>query len=933
MLKYLINKIVLESYCMKEYIKKYLNNLKNQKIIKLKNMICEIVNIELDKKINRNNFCSILIMKEIDEKRANEQFAPNLLKVTTPQDTEIFSNLHKVSFLKYNDPNLVKDTDTQSKKLTKLDDGNYLSLCFDSEWYIEDNKRRILSFQFSLCYLGINYHVIIYFHDDVKITLKQCMKVLFNSLDIRDNKININLVAHFNNADLSNFLDAADIYANCSSVRKSIVTNQKPISIMISDLSKHGQKLNIHIRDTMLLSPAGSGLYDLGKAIGVEKISIGEFYIANMNKLMIDDFMLYTDYAINDSAIVLAYLKTLFNNPNQKLYVTLGGEACKLTKKYLMEINNYTNEQDFYKYFLGYETYKEIKEYNGRFITKKYYEDNHIASVLKNIAMKSYYGGRNECFTNGIWEGLTNDMDLVGAYATAMSLTPDIDYSIPPHVIHNSLLTLSIIRHDTIGFGYIKFKFPDDTMYPCIPVKDKEGRGLIYVKEGETYCTAPEVYIALLMNAKIEAVDFYFPVTVYNKNSLMSVVKYFTNLKDIAKETYGEKSVMEQKYKEMLNSIYGKFAQGLKYKKMYNLQSGETEEIGVSPISSAVIASHVTGLVRALVSGAITELYTKNRKVHSVTTDGFITDATLDDMNNLDIGGLAKYFLRARQEINPHTKTIWSQKHSQNLLVNIKTRGNIGLDYLNAENNTKNNEITKINYNLINASGGVLARNGYHMDKKDKMNGLSLAEKYLSRTGRIPNEMLILDSPKDVVNGKATGFGRVMIKMLDFEPDGKRKLDEANDIYITINGISYEACYITTLPHDNIEKFIIYKGILENNNIPIKNKIDVERINLLNYIKSDDNNKLKYNDTTYIRSVMIHYYKNNLIYKDGKKIVVKDFYNVLIEKELINLNEKQFIMLCKNCNRKERQNNYLPLELIEDYLLKLDFKKAPTIVD
>lgn len=78
---------------------------------------------------------------------------------------------------------------------------------------------------------------------------------------------------------------------------------------------------------------------------------------------------------------------------------------------------------------------------------------------------------------------------------------------------------------------------------------------------------------------------------------------------------------------------------------------------------------------------------------------------------------------------------------------------------------------------------------------------------------------------------------------------------------------------------------------------------------------------------------MIHYYKNNLIYKDGKKIVVKDFYNVLIEKELINLNEKQFIMLCKNCNRKERQNNYLPLELIEDYLLKLDFKKAPTIVD
>jgi len=61
-------------------------------------------------------------------------------------------------------------------------------------------------------------------------------------------------------------------------------------------------------------------------------------------------------------------------------------------------------------------------------------------------------------------------MDLAGAYTTAMAMCPDIDYSTPRHILQGEL-SLAVINIHSIGFGYVKFSFPDDIMYPCLPVK------------------------------------------------------------------------------------------------------------------------------------------------------------------------------------------------------------------------------------------------------------------------------------------------------------------------------------------------------------------------------------------------------------------------------------------------------------------------------
>lgn len=54
-----------------------------------------------------------------------------------------------------------------------------------------------------------------------------------------------------------------------------------------------------------------------------------------------------------------------------------------------------------------------------------------------------------------------------------------------------------------MGFAYIKFKFPEYTRFPPLPVRT-ELYGLYYRLEGETYCTAPEIAVAYNVGCEIE---------------------------------------------------------------------------------------------------------------------------------------------------------------------------------------------------------------------------------------------------------------------------------------------------------------------------------------------------------------------------------------------------------------------------------------------
>jgi hypothetical protein len=796
--------------------------------------------------------------------------------------------------------------ENKSKNSIEKENDRFLSIGFDTEWHYVNDKVKVLSMQFSVRHENNLYHVIFYFEEHPDITMHTAFTILFNTLGFHNiDGYNINLVAHYNNADLSKFRDCIDIYKQLTKVRKSVVTGSRPLPMSwYSQKAKKSLNVKIHIRDTMLITPGGSSLERVGSSIGIEKIQIEKNLKENMDKLLISNFKLFTDYAINDSAIVLDYVTKLFNGtPNQRLFITLGGEACKAAQMYIRKVNKYNTNKKYYEMFLGKSTRRETvqitkKDGTHMLVNQYIYEDNDNAAYMNTLAIRSYHGGRNECFSNGLILEKTYDMDLSGAYSVAMSLTPDIDYTQQPKDFTNVELTEKDIGVGEVGFGLIEFKFPDDTKFPCLPVKDSNGGGLIYPLRGKTNVTAPEIKLALQMGAKIHALRFIMPAVYEEKYSLRHVVQYFTNLRTDAAERFGKKSVEALKFKEMLNSIYGKLAQGLRKKRTYNLESNQSEDVDVSKLTNPIMACHITGVVRALVSGAIAELDAKGFDTHSVTTDGFITTANKEIMDNLEIYGLGQYFLAGRKiaTLDDSLETFWEEKHSQNILLNIKTRGNLGFTD-----------------NLDNGSTGVEAKNGYKLGyeqtKKD------LAMEYLTRTGTIANQYLKLDSIKDIVRGKEQTRGTICTKRLDFDPDYKRELINPVMSTIFIDGQSYSHVTVSSKPHRSLEDYNTFRKIKRAQS---KGLTTVQDINHINTIKTIRDLGIKMTDTVYLRSLLSHIALGNINHP------LLD--NHAISKEILHkiisvgydISQEKLNKLLSNCQMKSRQEKLINPELLLD---------------
>jgi hypothetical protein len=121
-------------------------------------------------------------------------------------------------------------------------------------------------------------------------------------------------------------------------------------------------------------------------------------------------------------------------------------------------------------------------------------------------------------------------------------------------------------------------------------------------------------------------------------------------------------------FKQLGNSLYGKTCQGLAGKTAFNTREEVYEEVGPSKITNAFIASHVTGLVRA----AIGEMIAGLRRVVSVTTDAFITNASLEE---IDVSGPAcRVLAQARRRLTGSDELI-EAKYGALRLLPWRTRG------------------------------------------------------------------------------------------------------------------------------------------------------------------------------------------------------------------------------------------------------------------
>src|SRR5262249_39802367 len=159
----------------------------------------------------------------------------------------------------------------------------------------------------------------------------------------------------------------------------------------------------------------------------------------------------------------------------------------------------------------------------------------------------------------------------------------------------------------------------------------------LYPLEGEAFVTAPEIVLAVQLGAEIEIIHGVVIPWIANGPRPFEL-----GIKELLRRRnqHPPGSLQNQMYKQLGNSLYGKLGQGLKETTAYNTRTDSQVEIGPCAITNPYLAAHVTGLIRALVSELVAAIDIRHRVV-SVTTDGFVTNAPLKNLQ--DAGPVSRF--------------------------------------------------------------------------------------------------------------------------------------------------------------------------------------------------------------------------------------------------------------------------------------------------
>ena len=519
----------------------------------------------------------------------------------------------------------------------------------------------------------------------------------------------------------------------------------------------------------------GTSIKQMGELINLPKLDIPEgFSIERMDLLLLNNKAIFEAYGLRDSEIAVRYYEKLqvfaekYTGSN-KLPITASGLAVKMFVNQLNKTDVDFN-QAFGKRMNRVTRWNNLK---GKVVTDKKDVMTDMHSIIEPFLAKCYSGGRNECYTFGPSTiGEWQDFDLAGAYTTGLVDLRHIDYD-------NFRITHDVkdfVGH-VLGFAYIEFNFPSNTRYPSLPVRGNND-GLFYPLTGFSYCSAPEIEVAL--NLGCEIVVKHGVIIPWLEGDARLFEPYVVNIREL-RQSYVKGSIDELYAKLLGNSLYGKTAQGLKKKTVFDAGKMTSVELDTSQITNAAMAAHTTGFIRAVLSEQIAGI-PSHRKVLSATTDGFITDATIDQLDSN--GTMAKRFKLLCERVSPGSDML-EQKHQVRQVVAMKTRGQItGIPY---------NEDDPVN-KMILAKCGVSPPHGTE-NPNDYMLRLFLNRKPGDMTQTKPFTSIREQWNKDLDVVRDTRES-----LLNLEFDFKRKLiDPVTMTLIDRDHISLESIPWTTI--------------------------------------------------------------------------------------------------------------------------------------
>ena len=592
----------------------------------------------------------------------------------------------------------------KSKKRLDVSSELHLDIGFDTEYVYNPHTKQndILSYQsYVVLPDGTGVPGILYpasAHKKDRLSLKnflaQTLTPLLKNEQINEWPGSITLYAHFLRADVASFSDFwSDHKILLKGIRSTVSSfknrygidfdevetrREKNSLIMFDKRTSPSRCSNVTFTDTLLITPGGMGLTECGELLGLPKLTIPAPYsISDMRQYLKGDRRGFEAYAIRDAEIAVRYALQVKSFCTESLLIervptTIGAMAVSRFIKTIKESGQSPevcmgtrtiSRQCWNPDTHGFRTLKSTQSIPSR-------------ELYETFAINCYHGGRNECFMMGITpESQWYDYDLAGAYTTGLLdvLQPDYDN------LYTSQNPEEFCGH-TMGFALVSFRFPDTLRYPCLPVRTDQ-YGLFFPLTGESWATAPEIALALSLGAEITIQHgIIIPWRQYKSDNASSptepacsVFLPFVQQVRENRNRHDKGSLEEKFWKEIGNSLYGKLAQGLHAKTAFDTARGLNSPLPPSSVTQPFFAAHVTGFVRAVV-GELMNALPPNAIVVSVTTDGFLTDASIED---IDMSGPLSSRFQALCDIADPGSSMLTCKHQVRQLVAMKTRGQL----------------------------------------------------------------------------------------------------------------------------------------------------------------------------------------------------------------------------------------------------------------
>jgi hypothetical protein len=600
------------------------------------------------------------------------------------------------------------------------------------------------------------------------------------------------LVGHFNKADFPAFADRGQTFKKLVAIRNSMVTLGFPIKIriMFSEREEDFEEIHVHVRDSMHMAPASKrSLAAVGDLMGIEKLKlhsdpeIERDMKQNMASVRENLWEQFREYALLDAEISALYFERVTNlfrkmTGTNRIPTSLSNIGPQLLVK---EWESRRPPVDRLA-MIGKEQFKEEiwNDASGGFYTKRsepYREElfHHIDFVTS-----CFHGGRGEQMVYGpSEEDDFSDWDLAAAYPTAMSMLAE--------PIWETIRPTSNARDLDLGrfsFAWVEFKFPESVRYPTLPVRTENG--LIFPIEGCSYSCAPEIEVARNLGAEIK-IKHAIVIDTTDELPFFHFIKRSIRMR---KEATTE---LDQAFwKEITNACYGKTAQGLRHKRVFNLKTLNTKLVPESPITNPFFASYITSLVRAVI-GEIMNAIPKNKMVFSVTTDGLLTNATDEEMGWSTTGSVAAIFGQTRQRLTG-VSDILTKKHSVKRLLGIRTRGQATLK-TDAEAGSKSIVLAKAGIKTPTYTTTAAEQNDY------------IVEAFFNR---VPGRRFPVDSLtslREIMLFNADTVMKRTERSISMEYDFKRCPERAWNASVDYRNQDYSHLTFTTKPWTTVEEF------------------------------------------------------------------------------------------------------------------------------